>query len=170
MLYSDDSPHTLQAMSMNMVTYTVMLYYAYILNPEKTKKILQATTDNYTYRLEYNLSVDNIDAESNEAYYPALPLSEFPKVIGFINDIVMVQAQSEMNTGSEDILVNRWGGEAGFLDFLYDEVGDIFTKFNIVVDEGMSEDVTGMYYSFKGLRDFLQYAYDNNAPYFIDWQ
>lgn len=167
--YKDASPHNTKSMTMNVVTYTIMMYYAYLLDPEMTKKILQATTNNYNYRIEFELSIDSIDIDSDEANYPFLPLEEFPALIDFITNVVMIQAQNEMNNNSVDILVNRWGGEDGFLDFLYDEVKGIFTKFDIYVDGGMNEDVTGMYYSFKALRDFLQYVYNNNALYMVGW-
>lgn len=137
-------------------TYALMVYYAKQINAGKAKQLFDATLSEWKYRVEHNLSTENLDGlEDFEAHFVA---SELQTAISFIaNDIIPA-----LNIETKD-LIEKYGGRDNFLKLYYinpDYLAALGLNNNEFYDE-----LYGVKVAFKQLHDLFEYALSVNTPY-----
>ena len=143
---------------MNFDFYGVVLYYAYTIDQSKALQLYKGTISEYYYKLTYDLPLGGLTDADTKVY---LPINEFPQVINFINNQILVNLN--LLSPSQD-LTKLWNVGDSLESFLGSK-GGFFLNFgidDIEIDGYSAYNLTLM---FTSLRDFLQFAYSQNTRY-----
>lgn len=145
---------------LNFDEYGLMLYYSKKINEAKATILYKSTATEYFYKLLRGIPVGNLTSEDEKV---ACSFQEMSQTINFIDTEVIPSLLME-NKG----IMLKYGGAKNFDILFRNEIG--FTE-DIFLDNDYQEDDSDAYSKdsiigcFEYLRDFIQYALNNNSIY-----
>lgn len=139
-------------------TFSLCMYYAAKLNATKAKKLFESTISEWKYRVEYEIPLQNITSDDDEAHF--VP-SEIQETILFLeNDLI-----PNLNNETQN-LIKQYGGETNFINLYYNNYD--FLKFNgITENEYFDGDTKNLAHYMNRLKVALQHSLTVNQPLII---
>jgi hypothetical protein len=137
-------------------TFALCMYYASQLNTVKTKKLMEATISEWSFRVEYELPKGGLTSDDEEAHFVS---SEIQEVITFLeNDLIPA-----LNNETQDLL-EQYDGKSNFINLYYNNAE--FLKFNgISENEFFDSDGETLAHYMNRLKIILQYYLSENEPF-----
>ena len=136
-------------------SFALCMYYATQLNIEKAKKMLEATMSEWNFRVEYDLSKEDLTSDNENAHFV---VSEIQETIIFLENEVIPSLINE----TQDLLF-KYGGKSNFVNLYYNSVE--YLKFNgINQNEYYDSDNKTLAHYMTRLKMILQHSISTNRP------
>lgn len=142
----------------NFGIYCIMMYYAAQVNPVRSKRLFNASLNEWEYRVEYELDKGDLTSNDWEAHYVYADLQD---IVPFINNEVIPALSNEPY---DEILTQKYSGVANFMDIYY-QSEDYLTFFGLAETELFDGNKYSMRGEFKALKDFFQVVVQQNKLY-----